>query len=291
MRTRMQALFIAIVGAAFVLCHVCLSYGEAHSPEKRYYTVVVRTFNQQDTATKFFDRFTQRILSELSEGERYYLRVDRINDKFSVRVGRFEEKANASNLLEKIRPHYPDALVLLSHFDDSVHMRLYGREFSTSNVESPGKIPQSALAGPTSGQQTTPRPEPYTPMPQKPATKKTQESPKGIPAGHHTVIDKGLVKGVIGSIDPISSTLLGVSPERNLYRVVVKVIDAEDVSGYPNILRERIGQDVTCFSDTALPRELVGTRIRGLVEYKGDERSRLFWISAVEQLGGPSVPQ
>lgn len=89
------------------------------------------------------------------------------------------------------------------------------------------------------------------------------------------------VKGHVEEYCLTSSKLLGIKPERVLYKLVISVSDVEDIKG-PNFLKGKEGQLVTLYSKEELSSKFYGEKIKAIVEYKGDERGGLFWIKRVE---------
>lgn len=286
MRTGLTSLIIAFSWIAFAF-HAATPLSAETQPEtKHFYTVVISTFKSLGNAVRVYDR----VLPRLGEDDRAYLRIDRISERFSVRVGRFDEKERAEAFLARTKGFLPNARIMLSPFEESLHVRRYGRGASQSSAESPSPAKTTT---PPAADKTTPPPKAREQTdPQMPSQKQKEVSRPSaglMPAHGQTVTGKGMVKAVIAAVNPVSSASLNILPDRTLYRVVIKVIEADDIPGHPHILKERIGQDVTCFSLVEIRPDSVGMKIRGLVEYRGDERSRLFWISGVERAeSGPA---
>lgn len=104
----------------------------------------------------------------------------------------------------------------------------------------------------------------------------------GAAIAAHPVSYKAVLKGKVLEVDSVRPGFLGLSEERVLYRLVVLVEETEDIEGSPNSLRGKEGRQVTFFSEEKQASELSGKRIKALVEYRGDRKSRLFWITHIE---------
>jgi len=89
------------------------------------------------------------------------------------------------------------------------------------------------------------------------------------------------VKGHVAEYCLTSSKLLGIKPERVLYKLVISVSNVEDIKG-PNFLKGKEGQLITLYSKEELSSKFYGEKIKAIVEYKGDERGGLFWIKRIE---------
>ena len=89
------------------------------------------------------------------------------------------------------------------------------------------------------------------------------------------------VKGHVAEYCLTSSKLLGIKPERVLYKLVISVSNVEDIKG-PNFLKGKEGQLITLYSKKELSSKFYGEKIKAIVEYKGDERGGLFWIKRIE---------
>ena len=89
------------------------------------------------------------------------------------------------------------------------------------------------------------------------------------------------VKGHVAEYCLTSSKLLGIKPERVLYKLVISVSNVEDIKG-PNFLKGKEGQLITLYSKKELSSKFYGEKIKAIVEYKGDERGGLFWIKQIE---------
>jgi len=89
------------------------------------------------------------------------------------------------------------------------------------------------------------------------------------------------VKGHVEEYCLTSSKLLGIKPERILYKLVISVSNVEDIKG-PNFLKGKEGQLVNFYSKEELSSKYYDEKIKVIVEYKGDEKGGLFWIKRIE---------
>ncbi|MEW6001322.1 MAG: SPOR domain-containing protein [Nitrospirota bacterium] len=204
---------------------------------EEYYTVQVANLNKIAHAQKQFDFLIQR----LKEDDLDYLRIER-NDKFYVvRIGRFEDKARAERLLRVIQSVVPGAFIRKDYIKKENIVKLYTKASTKDN------------------------------------DKRTPDHEK-----NSDLNNKAVVIGIVKEKSLISSTFLGMKEERYLSRLVILVEETEDVKDNPNVLKGKENQAVTFFSEEDQPTELTGKRIKALTEYKGDKRSRLFWIRQIE---------
>lgn len=108
-----------------------------------FYTVQTGTYTPASLgyAKKHFDKLSRT----LEEDERQYLRIEKGEKYIIVRIGKFEDFAEAGKLLEKVKALSPDAFILKEdNFENIQIIRLYEKasppsvkEISTTKAEMP----------------------------------------------------------------------------------------------------------------------------------------------------------
>ena len=97
-------------------------------------------------------------------------------------------------------------------------------------------------------------------------------------------IRRAILWGTVLESSPLTGNPLGLVPEKEITRVMVRVDKSEAVKGYPNLLQDKETEEIILYSETRQPFFLPGQRIRALVEYQGDKYKRFFWIKQVEPI-------
>jgi hypothetical protein len=96
------------------------------------------------------------------------------------------------------------------------------------------------------------------------------------------IANEAVLLGVVKECGMTKASLLGISPEQILYKLVISVRTIEDIKDYPNFLRGKEGQSIIFYLKAGQSSELFGKEVRAVVEYKGDERGGLFWIKNID---------
>ena len=74
---------------------------------REYYTVQTASFVALEDARRHF----QLITSKIAEKNLDHLRIEKIGDYFSVRIGKFEERSQADKYFLSIKQHFPSAIL------------------------------------------------------------------------------------------------------------------------------------------------------------------------------------
>lgn len=129
-------------------------------------------------------------------------------------------------------------------------------------------IDQSAPAGPPSSRSAS----------------KAKEPPQTSPSGAVLPESRAWLYGSIREFSPLSPDQLGMRPGKEIFRLILRVDETKDITGYPNLLKGKEGDLLTVFSEENPSFFRVGGRIKAVIEYRGTQYSRFFWIAKAEPL-------
>ena len=246
MRMRSCLILFVLVGGIFLI--------SARSPdaEDEYYSIQIASHGTLESAQRQF-----RILKKrLPDDDLAYLRVEKIGDLFSVRLGRFNDKESALSLLNRLRPQLPGAVILKVPIKDANIIDIYGEGLPADLKE---------------------------PRPRETREAKPSGSPKkddGTAGGTSPVFSRSVIKGTVLESRVAPSGLTCSGSKGVLYLIMVYVEEVEDVANYENFLRDKKDRSLSFFTGEA-PAALSGKRIKAIVEYRGDKRCRLYWIEDI----------
>ena len=85
------------------------------------YTIQTGSFSDIKPAQNQFDSIVQG----LNEKQLDYLRIEKIGNFYSVRLGKFEDNAVAEKFLEGVKPHFPTAIVRDAYFIEERIVKIY----------------------------------------------------------------------------------------------------------------------------------------------------------------------
>jgi len=97
-------------------------------------------------------------------------------------------------------------------------------------------------------------------------------------------IRRAILWGTVLESSPLTGNPLGLVPEKEITRVMVRVDKSEAVKGYLNFLQDKETEEIILYSETRRPFFIPAQRIRALVEYQGDKYKRFFWIKQAEPI-------
>lgn len=110
----------------------------AASSSQLIYTIQTGSFTRVATAQKQFDELIQKISAEDLE----FLRIEKIGSYYSLRVGKFKERAGSEEVYKKIKAEMPDAIIMDAYIKDKRIVRLYT---VPSGGDKQAKFDESAL--------------------------------------------------------------------------------------------------------------------------------------------------
>jgi hypothetical protein len=96
--------------------------------------------------------------------------------------------------------------------------------------------------------------------------------------------NQSLVHAEVIEATAIDSSTLGISPQRTLFRVKLRLIKVKPVEGLRNFLQGAEDKTIEVYATDALPVELVGKAIKSRIGFRGDERSGRYWIVGAVEL-------
>lgn len=85
------------------------------------YTIQTGSFDAVEPAQNQFDSIAQA----LNEKQLDYLRIEKIGNFYSVRLGKFENNAAAERFLEEVKPYLPTAIVRDAYFIEDRIVKIY----------------------------------------------------------------------------------------------------------------------------------------------------------------------
>ena len=85
------------------------------------YTIQIGSFVEIERAEKQFDLIAQ----VLDEKELDYLRIEKIGDFYTIRIGKYEDPFDAENFLITVQSHLPKAIMLNAYIKDNRTIRLH----------------------------------------------------------------------------------------------------------------------------------------------------------------------
>lgn len=223
----------------------------------------------------------QALRSKIEPSQLEALRIEKKGPQYAVRIGRFNQEKPARELLSRAKKAFPQALLWKGEYKKTQIIRLYrptpqGQKKESPIVSSPSLsavFPGSGEAGPK-----TPAPEP--------APKGRNTSSVGINTLPENTLEMGraMLWGTILESSPLPGNPLGLNPEKEVFRLMVRVEKSEALKGYPNFLRDKETEEIIVFSEVRPPFFIPAQRIKAVVEYRGDKYRRFFWIKQAEPI-------
>jgi tetratricopeptide (TPR) repeat protein len=94
----------------------------ARQPES-IYTVQIASLEDIKQAQEQFDLVTQK----LDKNQLDYLRIEKIGKYYSLRIGKFKDRASAKSFLKSIKSSLPSAIIMRAYFIEGRILRIYKR--------------------------------------------------------------------------------------------------------------------------------------------------------------------
>ena len=178
------------------------------------------------------------------------LRIEKKGPHFAVRIGRFNQEKPARELLFWIKKTFPSlfsgrARMTQRRSSGSTDYRLRGRKKESPTAPGPSLspvFPDSIRTG---------RPTP-TPAP-TPKGRNTYPPDINSPSEKTLEMGRAMLWGTILESSPLPGNPLGLTPEKEIFRVMVRVDKSEPLKGYPNFLRDKETEEITVFSEVRPP--------------------------------------
>ncbi len=104
------------------------------------YTIQTGSFDDVKPAQNQFDSIVQ----ELNEKQLDYLRIEKIGNFYSVRLGKFEDNAAAEKFLGEVKPHLPTAIVRDAYFIEERIVKTY----KPSSLKGKPKVEEKPISSP-----------------------------------------------------------------------------------------------------------------------------------------------
>jgi len=103
---------------------------DAQYASQSIYTIQAGSFLTIERSQKQFDS----IMKMLKAGELEYLRIEKVDKYYSVRLGKFEDYANTATFLETIKPRLSSAIIMKAYMKDDRIIRLHKDSFSSEII-------------------------------------------------------------------------------------------------------------------------------------------------------------
>ena len=135
MNMKLQNIISGLQAAIFstfmflLLCSPLTSYAS-----ELIYTIQAGSFNTADDAQKHFDS----IVTKLNKGNLDNLRIEKIGDFFSVRIGKYEGYSIAVKAFQKIKPQLSETFIMEAYFKDERIIKIYKDPYPVDNQRTEG---------------------------------------------------------------------------------------------------------------------------------------------------------
>ncbi|MEW6187178.1 MAG: SPOR domain-containing protein [Thermodesulfobacteriota bacterium] len=237
------------------LCLAFWGYAPSVMAGESIYSVQAGIFSTLKNAQRYYQTLEKSLPANLQE----YLRIEKKEKKFVVKVGRFDTLEKAEERIAALRPFSKDAFILKDPLLQGNILKIKRTPPLTPPKSEAVKIPPQS-------------PDDQGTFPEKAEEKPTAEKIKSL------LLNKTAITGVLQEIVSIRSDSIGLPPGREMVRIRIRLEETGAIDTFPNILKEKEGQILTLFSETNQNFFIPGKRIKGTAEYKGDHLSRMFWI-------------
>lgn len=87
------------------------------------YTIQVSSLKEIERAGKEYDF----LIDKLNQEDLNYLRVEKIGQYYSVRLGKFADRMDAEKITQSVKRYYPSALIMKAYIKDERIIKLYPR--------------------------------------------------------------------------------------------------------------------------------------------------------------------
>ena len=132
-----------LIGRFILFIVLCVFPFHSYASEKRpsVYTIQVASLKDLDAAEKQFDSITE----QLDKKELAFLRIEKVGKFYSLRIGKFDTKAEANELLESVKPKFPSSIVMEVYFIEDRIKRMYETGESVKEAQ-PAASPETGPA-------------------------------------------------------------------------------------------------------------------------------------------------
>jgi peptidyl-prolyl cis-trans isomerase C len=130
----------AVIKTGLILFTLLLCLQQNSYAIQTIYTIQAGSFKIIDDAQKQFDSIVEKTNKETLDN----LRIEKIGDYFSVRIGKFESYSIALKSMQKIKSQLSNAIIITAYIKDERIIRLYSAPLATKKDE-PEQISLSDL--------------------------------------------------------------------------------------------------------------------------------------------------
>ncbi|MBC8413349.1 tetratricopeptide repeat protein [bacterium] len=136
--------------------------------EQEYHTIQIVSYVNEAPAKRHYDT----VAAKLNPGELGYLRIEKIGDYYTLRLGKFGDYRGAAGFLESIRKEFPDAVLKKAYIKEDRIVRMFVHPAD----ESINVVKEREVSEPLP--EILPQVEPWQPEPEKPESAKSQPNEK-----------------------------------------------------------------------------------------------------------------
>ncbi len=119
---RRNGLSLIVVSCLLYFLLLTLQPLEVHAYEL-VYTIQVSSLKEIERARKEYDF----LIDKLNQEDLNYLRVEKIGQYYSVRLGKFADRMDAEKITQSVKRYYPSALIMKAYIKDERIIKLYTR--------------------------------------------------------------------------------------------------------------------------------------------------------------------
>ena len=209
--------------------------------------------------------------------------------RYAVRIGQFNQEKPARKLLSTIKQTIPQAFLWKGDYKKSQIVRRYGPHLTPGEKRTRFRLqPVPANLPLRIGRDQAGNPGHYSGKTSGDGT--FTERQICHPGGKNNLpessleIRRAILWGTVLESSPLPGNPLGLVPEKEITRVMVRVDKSEAVKGYPNFLQDKETEEIILYSEIRQPFFIPAQKIKALVEYQGDKYKRFFWIKQAEPI-------
>jgi hypothetical protein len=217
------------------------------------------------------------------------LRIEKKGPNYAVRIGRFGQEKPARQLLSRVKKAFPHSFLWKGEYNKAHWVRLYEPAPFRQKNEPPSTSgpsrPPSPLGSGEAGRESLVTASGKPPEAEPPARGRgTTPDNKNSSPESSLEIRRAIIWGTVLESSPLTGNPLGLVPEKEISRVMVRVEKSEAVKGYPNFLKDKETEEIILYSEVRHSFFIPSQKIKALVEYQGDKYKRIFWIKQAEPI-------
>ena len=131
---RRRGLSLIVVSCLLYFLLLTLQPLEVHAYEL-VYTIQVSSLKEIERARKEYDF----LIDKLNQEDLNYLRVEKIGQYYSVRLGKFAGRMDADKITQSVKRYYPSALIMKAYIKNERIIKLYTQTSAEKKKDIPSK--------------------------------------------------------------------------------------------------------------------------------------------------------